>query len=489
MSGLPSVALIVVNWNGRAYLERCLSSLLGLDYPDFSVTVVDSASSDGSQRFIRERFSQVELRCSSDNLGYGGSANTILRECSADIAVILNADLTVPPSWLTSLIAPMIEDCMIGIAGCKMYYPGGRTIQHAGGYVTRPQAWAGHYGLNEQDQGQFEVSRDVDYVIGAALAVKQRALQQIGLFDEGYFLYYEDVDLCQRARQAGYRVVYIPGAWLTHYESATTIKGSAAYLQQFFRGRWRFILKHYDPSEILSDSMPAERMWLKQCGPVQREAAAVAYRATLSALPQIWLARSRDGAHGKPIVEEEQALISEQLQDLIEVACHISEPPPLQEVPQNMNNEPTYPASTLQQLRMNQQVQEQPFRSRVPLLGPVIAWFRKRWNDVSTTWYVRPLIAQQNRFNAAVVDQLTDQNAVSDRREAQMEELGMRLRDHEAWLIERDKEQAGYVRDLAELTVQIVQLNHQLQELRQLVAPGKPPPGMDQASTAEHSEK
>ena len=87
MSVLPRVSLIVVNWNGRAYLEGCLTSLLALDYPAFSVTVVDNASTDGSPDFVRERFPQVELIRSSHNLGYGGGANLALRTCPADVAV------------------------------------------------------------------------------------------------------------------------------------------------------------------------------------------------------------------------------------------------------------------------------------------------------------------------------------------------------------------------------------------------------------------
>ena len=173
MSALPRVSLIVVNWNGRAYLEGCLTSLLALDYPAFSVTVVDNASTDGSPDFVRESFPQVELIRSSHNLGYGGGANLALRTCPADVAVVLNTDIIVPPDWLAHLIAPMMADPAIGIAGCKMYYPGGRTIQHAGGFITAPQAWPGHYGLNDEDQGQHDAIRDVDYVIGAALAVKR----------------------------------------------------------------------------------------------------------------------------------------------------------------------------------------------------------------------------------------------------------------------------------------------------------------------------
>ena len=165
---------------------------------------------------MKERFPQIELILSSDNLGYGGGANLALRKCRADVAVVLNTDITVPPDWLMQLMAPMLADPQLGIAGCKLYYPGGRSIQHAGGYVTTPQAWPGHYGLNDEDLGQHDAIRDVDYVIGAALAVKRSVWEQIGLFDEGYFLYYEDVDYCQRAQRAGFRVVYIPTAWLTH---------------------------------------------------------------------------------------------------------------------------------------------------------------------------------------------------------------------------------------------------------------------------------
>ena len=119
MSALPRVLLIVVNWNGRAYLEGCLSSLLALDYPDFSVTVVDNASTDGSSDFMRERFPQVELLCSLHNLGYGGGANLALRACPADVAVVLNTDVSVPPDWLANLIAPLVADPMIGIVGMQ----------------------------------------------------------------------------------------------------------------------------------------------------------------------------------------------------------------------------------------------------------------------------------------------------------------------------------------------------------------------------------
>ena len=507
MSAAPRVLLIVVNWNGRAYLEDCLSSLAALDYADFTVVVVDNASTDGSLDFVRECFPKVELICSPHNLGYGGGANLALRTCRAEVAVVLNTDISVPPDWLARLIAPLMDDPTIGIAGSKLYYPGGQTLQHAGGYITAPQAWPGHYGLHDEDQGQHDVLRDVDYVIGAALAVKRTTLEQIGLFDEGYFLYYEDVDLCLRARRAGQRVVYIPDAWLTHLESVTTIKGSAAYLQQFFRGRWRFILKHYIPAEILRDSLPAERAWLMQCGPAERQAAAVAYRSTLEVLPEICLARMRDGSgQVQPIGAEEQTLIADQLLTLLEVSQQAPEPLPMPEAPQDMNTESFDPATPLSRLRLKQRLQEQPFVSHAPVIGPLIARLRAAWNSVSTKWYVRSLLQQQNEFNELTVNQLVVQDAYIQHHEARLGDQEARLgdqearlgdharrldeqivgltdlssrfttraelqesrvHDHDSWLIAQDREQSDLVHDLAEIRLQLVQMNRLLQDLNE----------------------
>jgi hypothetical protein len=154
--------------------------------------------------------------------------------------------------------------------------------------------------------------------------------------------------------------------------------------------------------------------------------------------------------------------------------------------------------ASLDLLREGQTLVEQPFRSRLPLIGPLISWLRTRWNNVSTTWYVRPLVAQQNRFNGDLVEHLAAQNARMERvfartedfearlqatdallsaaferlEECKLEEcsawtddLTQKLHDHDAWLIARDREQSEYVRDLAEVTLQLIQLKRQLHDL------------------------
>ena len=390
MNVWPHISLIVVNWNGRRFLDDCLSSMLATDYARFSVLVVDNASSDDSVEFVRRQFPQVEICRNDFNLGFAVAANIGLRRPGYDIAVILNPDVIVTRDWLRELVAPMLNDPTIGIAGCKLYYPGGRLIQHAGGYVTEPQALPGHYGLNEQESGQHNSIRDVDYVIGAALAVKRETLDQIGLFDEEYFLYFEDTDLCVRARRAGYRVVYVPGATAIHVESVVTNKGSLGYYRHMHTSRWRFLLKHYPCEQIVHHTVPAERDYVIRCNVEQRWALASAYLATLTRLPTICATRVRDGE--SQVNPDQVSQIGQELAGLRQAAMQTSSPPterPLSD-----------------ELHAAWQIKEQPFTSVAPIVGPLIARFREMWNSISTKWYVRPLIQQQNAINAQLVEKL-----------------------------------------------------------------------------------
>jgi GT2 family glycosyltransferase/chaperonin cofactor prefoldin len=458
MNALPHVSLIVLNWNGRQFLAESLSSLLELDYPDFSVLVVDNASTDDSVAFIRQRFPQVEVHCNQKNLGFAAGSNVGLRRVEADTAVLLNPDIVVSRDWLRKLVSPMLDDETIGIAGCKVYYPGGCRLQHAGGYITYPQAMPGHYGLNEEDSGQHDTLRDVDYVIGAAMAVKRRALDEIGLLDEGFFLYFEDVDLCMRARRAGYRVVYVPDATLVHVESAMTNKGSDAYLQHMHTSRWRFLLKHYGLDDVLQKTIPAELAWLSGRTLIERRAAARAYRTTLKNLPTIWMARARDGGPlMEQIMEDQSRQIAERLQALREAARHPTQPPLSAETGGQSTAKPAGPPRVVDQLKAKWRVQERPFVSHVPLIGPIIARFREAWNNVSTKWYVRLLLQQQNEFNRLVVQRLQELE--------KFEEVEGLVAELDEWALDDDREGTALAREVGELTYAAVRLEKRLAEL------------------------
>lgn len=382
-----SISVVILNWNGRAYLEECLDAVFAQERPPERVILVDNDSADDSVALVRESYPQVEIRENGGNLGFAAGNNVALRDLSTDAALLLNPDVVLSPACLAAVGSAMTADPTIGIAGCKLWFPDRRIIQHAGGTITHPRAMPRHYGMNEPDEGQHDAMRDTDYVIGAAMAVRRELLGQIGLLDEGFFLFFEDADLCARAARAGYRVVYVPESTGTHVESATTAKGSFAYLHRFHSGRWRYLLKHFPAEEVTGAALAEETAWLQQLGALERRAAGLAYLATRRQLPEIWAARERDGAGA--ISPEARQTVADGLAAL-QAAARLD----------------PVDSAALNRLSAAAVLEEKPFTSDVPLLGPLIARFRTAWNNVASRWYVGHYVTQQNEFNRLAVEQI-----------------------------------------------------------------------------------
>ena len=385
---LPTITIIILNWNGRQLLGDCLFAVMAQDYPRFQTILVDNNSSDDSVAFVKAHFPQVDVIENGANLGFAAGNNVALRQLQSEIAVLLNPDVTVSAGWLRNLVQPLLNDDRVGITGGKLHYPGGRTLQHAGGRLHFPQAIPTHDGIRELDEGQHDQERDAEYVIGAALALRSELLTQIGLLDEGFFLFYEDVDLCYRARQAGFRVVYVPSAVAIHVESATAGKGSPAYLSRFHISRWRFLLKHYRFEELVQDAIPAEQHWLGRISHLEHPAAIDAYQAARQALPQVV-----NLPGGRPFSASQVERLDQELRRLELIVGRFA----AALLPA------TNPIDPLQALAV---VHEGSFVSNLPVIGPLVAGFRKLWNGVSTQWYVRPLLRQQNQFNQVLVARL-----------------------------------------------------------------------------------
>ncbi|MBP6016254.1 MAG: glycosyltransferase family 2 protein [Candidatus Promineofilum sp.] len=381
----PTLSVIILNWNGRPYLEACLVSLEAQTLAPERIVLVDNGSSDGSVAFVRERFPQVTVCENGGNLGFAAGNNVALREATTDIVVLLNPDVILSPDTLSALAESMADDATIGIVGCKLWYPGGDLIQHAGGYITHPQALPRHYGIGERDTGQYDVTREVEYLIGAAAALRVSMLDRIGLMDEGFFLYFEDVDLCARARHAGYRVVYLPQATAVHVESATAVKGSFAYLQRFHAGRWRYLLKHFPIEEIGHSTLTVEAEWLDRLAAPERRAASLAYLMIIRRLSSIWAAREEEGAG--PVSPEIKAAVASGLASLRARATRFAAEQPAR-------------LSAVAELR------ERPFTSDVPVFGPLIARFRAAWNNVASRWYLGHFMNQQSEFNRLAVREI-----------------------------------------------------------------------------------
>jgi GT2 family glycosyltransferase len=256
--------VIILSWNGVYDLPACLDALLSQEGASVDLLVVDNGSVDGSAALVRERYPTVRLVENGRNLGFSAGMNVgmrLLREGTEppDVVVLLNQDTVVAADWLRSILAPFEQDERIGAVGCKIYYPDGRRLQHAGAWLEPGRAIPQHYGYGEIDQGQYDRPRTVEYVTGAAVALRMRALDEVGLFDEGYSpAYFEEIDLCWRLRQAGYLVHYAPAATLRHAESRST-EDSLGLHALVNRNRLRYVVKTFPAERIWGEFIVAER--------------------------------------------------------------------------------------------------------------------------------------------------------------------------------------------------------------------------------------
>jgi hypothetical protein len=339
--------------------------------------------------------------------------------------VLLNVDTRVHAGWLAAL-ADAFDDPSIGIAGCKLLYPDG-SIQHAGGFMYGPRGDAEHLGRYAPDDGRFDKLADIEYATGAALAVRRTVLDQIGLLDEGFSpAYYEDADLCFRARAAGWRVVYVPLAVVTHHESTTLNTETCERKFALHQGRLRFLFKHRWLDWLLGEFGPAELAWVRAMDRSEElMAARHAYLTTILTLPDILAFRGSSPQETEALVGLLADLRTAVVAGLaaIHAPAAIQSPPPppvASSVPvaeEQYKSPETSPvawdeapeqirARYLSGLEASQVVQERPFTSQVPVLGRLVVAVRSLWNSVATKWYVLPLIQQQTDFNIRAVGYL-----------------------------------------------------------------------------------
>jgi GT2 family glycosyltransferase len=221
------VAVVVLNWNGKRDTARCLASLARLTAPpgaQLRVLVVDNGSSDGSLAELPARFPWARFLPVGENLRFAGGNNRGIRaalEEGADFVVILNNDTEADPDLVSRLAAEADASPRAGLCGPLILDAAGR-VWFAGGGVAPALGWTWHQGLGGPDPGPERGPRDVGYLTGCCLGVRREVFERVGLLDEGYYLYAEDVDFCLRARAAGYACRYVPRARLTHFVSSSS---------------------------------------------------------------------------------------------------------------------------------------------------------------------------------------------------------------------------------------------------------------------------
>ncbi|OGZ34499.1 MAG: hypothetical protein A2174_02690 [Candidatus Portnoybacteria bacterium RBG_13_41_18] len=220
---MPRVYIIILNWNGCQDTIECIESLKKINYQDYKIVVVDNGSTDASIEIIPKKYFQdinfIEIK---KNLGYAGGNNVGIRyalEKGADYVLLLNNDTLVSPDFLSKLVAISESSEKIGMAGPKILFANDKNrIWFGGGVFT----WFGgdkHFRYNEIDANDSQ--KDIDYMTGCALLIKKEVIEKIGLLNEDYFLYYEDIDWCLRAKKIGHKIVYEPSSKIWHKVSRT----------------------------------------------------------------------------------------------------------------------------------------------------------------------------------------------------------------------------------------------------------------------------
>ena len=285
----PLVSVILLNYNGQRFLVPCLESVLADSYWPKEILLVDNASSDGSMNLAWAYQDRITIVQNPRNYGFPKGCNQGIQVARGDVIVLLNVDTVVCEGWLEKLIEPLRRDASLAMTGSKLLFPASNRIQFAGG-VMEPNGLTHHVGYGLPDGEAFNQLKEVDYLTGASLAIRRDVLDRLGGLDEGFPLYFEDLDLSYRVRQAGYKILYQPESVVYHFETFGTKKHSARYYYKYHRGRMRFVLKHFGLRYFLKTFIPAEMEWYRRCHLRQQIAPLLlAYATQLPKALYFWL--------------------------------------------------------------------------------------------------------------------------------------------------------------------------------------------------------
>jgi GT2 family glycosyltransferase len=241
----PLVAMVILNYNGYDDTVACLRSLAALRYRSVWTIVVDNGSGDDSARRLRVEFPGLKLIETGANLGFAAGNNVGIRAAlaaGAEFVLLLNNDTIVAPELLDALLDVCSADPSIGVAGPKIYYHAQPdVIWSAGGVIDWRRGRSTMRGLDQVDRGQWDAVAQVDFVTGCALLVRRAALEQAGLLDERFGMYYEETEWCVRIARCGWRIAYVPGGRLWHKIRPAQQEQSPRIIYYMTRNRLLFL--------------------------------------------------------------------------------------------------------------------------------------------------------------------------------------------------------------------------------------------------------
>jgi len=242
------ISVIILSWNTKKLLGDCLRSLKGLGH---EIIVVDNGSTDGSVKMLKKLQSQnpqMKTIFNQKNLGYGAANNQGMRVAKGDYFLLLNSDTVVKNNAPLKMAEFLSKNPQVGVVGCRLLNPDGSLQPSAGPFphlgvvfiMLFVEHWLGHLARNS-----FKQTKEVDWVMGAALMVSGQVFAKVGPMDEGIFMYMDEVEWCYRIKKAGFKVKFYPGAEIIHHFGGSSQTGRREPILNIYRGLLYFYQKHY----------------------------------------------------------------------------------------------------------------------------------------------------------------------------------------------------------------------------------------------------
>lgn len=274
-----NLTISIVNYNAGDYLITCLQSLEKVkDEAKMKISVVDNASTDGSINLAKAKFPKVKFILNDENVGFGRAHNQVLKDLDTKYVLILNPDTEVRPGVIQTMISYMEDNPGIGTSTCEVVLPNGQVDLTAHRGFPTPYAALRYFLL--KDESLYHLSKldlhtihEVDAISGSFMLTRRSVLNKVGLFDEDYFMYSEDIDLCYRIKQAGYKVMYVPTISIIHHKGVSS--GLKKFTQEVttatLETRLRSVNAFYSTMEIfykkhIAENYPFFVNWLVYLG-------------------------------------------------------------------------------------------------------------------------------------------------------------------------------------------------------------------------------
>lgn len=246
---IPKISILIINYNGKKYLNNCLRSILNTNYSNFEVCLVDNCSDDDSIRFVKEHYPEVKIIKYDKNYGFALACNKAIREIDSDYFIILNNDVAVDKDWIIEFFKYFDSDEKIAALTSKIFFmKNNGQINSCGGLIDR-YGFGLNRGNGEIDNGEFIDPQEVFYAVGTSMIIKRSAWLDVGEFDPDYFAYFEDLDWSWRARLKGYKILFIPTSVVYHHWRGSFSKRDIV-IYYYTRNRLTTLIKNYSSSSL-----------------------------------------------------------------------------------------------------------------------------------------------------------------------------------------------------------------------------------------------